>query len=74
MVRFIKAIRNDDLATLRRLIRDPGPGSRDDHGNSPLMYAAGRGSLESMHLLLDTGADPNGANDFGATPLYVVRW
>ena len=33
------------------------------------MYAAALGSLESMRLLLDAGADPNAANDFAATPL-----
>jgi ankyrin repeat protein len=66
---FYLPVRNNDLATLRRLIRDPGPKARDGRGNSPLMYAAALGSLESMRLLLDAGADPNAANDFGATPL-----
>src|ERR1035438_7536856 len=33
------------------------------------MYSAAVGSLESMRLLLDAGADPNAANDFAATPL-----
>jgi len=66
---FYLPIRNNDLSTLSRLIRDPGPTARDDHGNSPLMYAAALGSLESMRILLDAGADPNAANDFAATPL-----
>ncbi len=62
-------IRNNDLATLRQLIREPGPKARDARGNSPLMYAAALGSLEGMRLLLDAGADPNAANAFDATPL-----
>ena len=66
---FYLPIRNDDLPALRKLIRDPGPKARDARGNSPLMYAAALGSLESMRLLLDAGADANAANDFGATPL-----
>jgi ankyrin repeat protein len=66
---FYLPIRNDDLAALRQLIREPGPKVRDARGNSPLMYAAALGSLESMRLLLDAGADPNAANDFAATPL-----
>ncbi len=66
---FYLPIRNNDLATLRELIHDPGPKARDARGNSPLMYAAALGSLESMSLLLDAGADPNAANDFAATPL-----
>lgn len=66
---FYLPIRNNDLPALRKLIRDPGPKARDARGNSPLMYAAVLGSLESMRLLLDAGADANAANDFAATPL-----
>ena len=66
---FYLPIRNNDLAALRQLIRDPGPTARDARGNSPLMYAAALGSLDSMRLLLDAGADPNVANNVDATPL-----
>lgn len=66
---FYLPIRNNDLATLSKLIREPGPKARDVRGNSPLMYAAALGSLDSLRLLLDSGADPNAANDFAATPL-----
>lgn len=68
---FYLSIRNNDLPALRQLIRDPGPKTRDARGNSPLMYAAALGSIDSMRLLLDAGADPNFANDFAATP---VMW
>ncbi|MBZ5593717.1 MAG: ankyrin repeat domain-containing protein [Acidobacteriia bacterium] len=66
---FYLPIRNNDLPSLRKLIRDPGPKARDARGNSPLMYAAALGSLESIRLLLDAGADPNAGNSFDATPL-----
>ena len=66
---FYLPIRNNDLTALRMLIRDPGPAARDARGNSPLMYAAALGSLDSMRLLLDAGADPNAGNQFDATPL-----
>src|SRR5579863_760014 len=66
---FYLPIRNNDLATLAKLIQDPGPKARDGRGNSPLMYAAALGSLDSMRLLLDAGADPNVPNNFDATPL-----
>jgi ankyrin repeat protein len=66
---FYLPIRNNDIPALGKLIRDPGPKARDGRGNSPLMYAAALGSVESMRMLLDAGADPNAANDFAATPL-----
>lgn len=66
---FYLPIRNNDLTALRNLIRDRSSKARDTRGNSPLMYAAAVGSLESMRLLLDGGADPNAANAFAATPL-----
>ncbi len=66
---FYLPIRNNDLAAVRKLIREPGPKTRDDRGNSPVMYAAALGSLESMKALAEAGADVNAANDFGATPL-----
>jgi ankyrin repeat protein len=66
---FYLPIRNNDLAALGKLIGDPGPNARDPRGNSALMYAAALGSLQSMRLLLDAGADPNVANNFAATPL-----
>jgi ankyrin repeat protein len=66
---FYLPIRNNDVAALQKLIVSPGVKARDGRGNSPLMYSAALGSLESMRLLLDAGADPNAANDFAATPL-----
>src|SRR5262249_22641456 len=38
-------------------------------GTTPLMYAVLYGDLESVRQLLDRGADPNLANDAGATAL-----
>ena len=43
---FYLPIRNNDLSTLRQLIRDPGPAALDARGNSPLMYAAALGSAD----------------------------
>ncbi len=66
---FYLPIRNNDVAALKELLRAPGPKPRDARGNSPLMYAAALGTPDVLRLLLDAGADPNAANELGATPL-----
>ncbi|NXL66065.1 CDN2B inhibitor, partial [Chordeiles acutipennis] len=37
-----------------------------------LCSAAARGDREEVRRLLDAGADPNGTNSFGRTPLQVM--
>ena len=66
---FYLPIRNNDVTALKELLRAPGPKARDARGNSPLMYAAALGTPDVLRLLLDAGADPNAANELGATPL-----
>ena len=67
--RFYQAIRNNDLASLKALIKSADINAGDRRGATPLMYAAAFGSIEELKLLLDTGADPNVKNSFGATAL-----
>jgi len=67
---FYNAIRNNDLATLRRLMAQAGSAKTvDGRGTTPLMYAAALGSLDAMKVLVDAGANVNAANAFGATAL-----
>ena len=66
---FYLPIHNNDVAALKELLRAPGPKARDARGNSPLMYAAALSTPDVLRLLLDAGADPNAANELGATPL-----
>jgi ankyrin repeat protein len=67
--RFYQAIRNNDIAGLRGLVKTAEVNQRDKRGSTPLMYAAAFGNVESMKLLIDSGADVNVKNAFDATAL-----
>jgi ankyrin repeat protein len=67
--RFYLAIRNNDLASLRSLVKTSDANIKDQRESTPLMYAAAYGSLDAMKLLLDAGADVNAKNAFEATAL-----
>ena len=68
--RFYDVIRANDLAGLRSLVGQGATvNTRDRRGETPLQYATVVGSLDSMKLLIEAGADVNAQNDFGATAL-----
>ena len=68
----IAAVRSRDRATLEKLIAaDPAlVTSTDAAGSTPLHHAAGFGTLDSLTLLIDKGADVNAKNRRGSTPLF----
>jgi len=67
--RFYQAVRNNDIASLRTLLKTSDVNLRDKRGTTPLMYAAAFGSLDAMKVLLAAGADVNAKNAFDATAL-----
>jgi len=67
--RFYEAIRNNNINALNAHLKISDANSRDQHGTTPLMYAAALGSLEAMKVLLLAGADVNARNAFDATAL-----
>ncbi len=67
--RFYQAIRNNDLTSLRGLLKTSDVNVKDQRETTPLMYAAAYGSLDAMQLLLDAGADVKANNAFAATAL-----
>ena len=68
--RLYEAIRADDgLAVTALLAQGAEVNNRDDHGTTPLMYAAAVGSTGMMRRLIGAGADVNVKNSFDATAL-----
>ena len=67
--RYYQAIRNNDLASLRGLLKTSDVNTKDQRETTPLMYAAAYGSLDAMKALLSSGADVNAKNAFDATAL-----
>lgn len=67
--RFYQAIRDNDLTAVEAMAKTANVNERDKRAATPLMYAAGFGSIEAMRILLAHGADVNARNDFGATAL-----
>lgn len=69
--RFIQAIRDDNLGTLRGLVREFGANAKDSRGHTPLMLAAAFGSAEAMQLLIAGGADVKAVSNAGVTALHL---
>jgi ankyrin repeat protein len=69
--RFYQAIRQDDLVTLRALVRDEGVNATDAQGETPLMLSAAFGSAEAVRLLIDSGAAVTAASNAGVTALHL---
>jgi ankyrin repeat protein len=69
---IISAVRSTDTKAVERLITiNPQlVKSHDRAGSTPLHHAAGFGTLATMKLLLEKGADPNAANRRKSTPLF----
>jgi len=71
--RFYQAIRKNDLASLRLLVKEAGVDRKDALGQTPLLLAAAFGSADAVELLLANGADPKAASNAGLTALHASR-
>jgi hypothetical protein len=45
----------------------------DEHGKTPLHYAAEFGKADAIDVFIDEGANLDAADDDGKTPLHLVR-
>ena len=63
----------DPIETVSNIIARPGVkvDVKDNWGNTPLSYAAQRGSVISTLYLLKNGADIDNVNEEGNTPLNI---
>ncbi len=69
---FYNTIRSGNSAQLVPLLQDATwKTAKDSNGNTPLMYSAAVGMLDSMKMLLAAGADVNARNAFEVTPLLL---
>jgi ankyrin repeat protein len=69
---FISAVRSGDTRAVGKMLAE-NPGlvhARDRAGSTPLHHAAGFGTLATMQLLLDKGADVNAVNKRRSTPAF----
>ncbi|KAK6630330.1 hypothetical protein RUM44_004997 [Polyplax serrata] len=74
--RLLSASRENDLATISLLLRDPDPPAincTDNQGNSCLHCASYRGHKEAAILLLQNGIDPNLQNNRGQLAVDLAR-
>jgi ankyrin repeat protein len=69
--RMMEALREGDREAFRKMLReDPASVNlKGSGGSTPLMYAALYGDVDSVRMLLESGADPNIKNDVSATAL-----
>jgi len=56
----------------QRSSRNASDARADGGGLTPLVFAARRGDVESIRILLDAGADVNGTTQYGWTPLLTA--
>jgi ankyrin repeat protein len=69
-----RAIRANQLDELKRLATAGGANAQNNLQTAPLHYAALYGSVASIQILLEAGADPNAVDNRGATPLIYAAY
>jgi ankyrin repeat protein len=71
---YLRAIRADDLKTLKSMSHAGVGDVHDGIDWTPLHYAALYGSLDAVRILLAAGGDPNARNKSQITPLIYAAY
>ncbi len=72
--KLIEAVKNGDHSALKGLLlHGASADERDEHGWTPLSWAAGRGDLEAVSVLLGHGADCAAKGRDQRTPLMIAK-
>ena len=66
---LFQAVRNGDFTSLRKNVSGINVDTRGARDTTLLMHAVAFGNAETVRLLIESGADVNAKNDFGATAL-----
>jgi uncharacterized protein len=70
----IEAVKNGDIQTIERLLAGGAPiNEQDEHGWTPLNWAAGKGDATAVALLLARGADVTLTGRDNRTPLMIAK-
>ena len=68
---YFRAVRANDLASLKTLCKPGVAGVRDRLDWTPLHFAALYGSTDALRIIIEAGGDPNARNKSQATPLIL---
>lgn len=67
-----RAARQGDVVAIRKYLRDgASPDTADERGGTALMYAAGKGHMDVVKLLVQAGADIHAQRDTGGTMIHA---
>ena len=69
---YYQAIRNNDLAALKRFTAEYGANVKDNTGLTPVILATAFGTKEAVELLVVAGADVKSASNSGVTALHTA--
>lgn len=73
-LKVIEAVKNDDREAIEKLLADGADvNEQDEHGWTPLNWAAGKGDVETVKLLLEKGADITLTGRDMRNPLMIAK-